>query len=47
MIFEPIVVGDLGVSLINGKNLYDVLKGAASVIATHPRVNPSKIDVQL
>ena len=34
-LFEPQSVGDLGVTLLNGKTIYNVLEGAASVIAVH------------
>lgn len=46
-IFEPIGAGNIGVNLLNGKNLDEVLKGAAYIRETYPHIRPKEIDVQL
>jgi hypothetical protein len=46
-IFEPVAAGDIGVNLLNGKSIYEVLRGAASVLALHPSLELRQTDVQL
>jgi hypothetical protein len=46
-LFNPRTAGDLGVELLNGKTIEDVLLGAARVMNTYRAVRPAEIDVQL
>ena len=45
-LFDPIA-GDVGVNLLNGKSIEDVLKGAARIANTYPAVSPAQADIQL
>ncbi len=46
-LFSPRTAGDLGVELLNGKTIEDVLRGAARVANTYRAAKSAEIAVQL
>lgn len=46
-VFAPQTAGDLGVELLNGKTIEDVLRGAAYVVNTFRAVKSAETDIQL
>lgn len=45
-VFVPQTAGDLGIELLNGKTVEDVLRGAARIVNTYRALKSAETDIQ-